>query len=369
MTHHPLPPGSTIGVLGNGQLGRMLAIAAARLGYRCHVFGPGADSPAEQVATAATVADYDDEAALDRFADAIDVVTLEFENVPHAAAARVAARVPARPSPDVLAIAQDRLSEKTFLNGIDQPVSVRTAMFAPATDEASFRAAVAEVGPNAIAKTTTSGYDGKGQVAVEPHTDLAEAWRSFAGRPVVVEGLVPFLCEVSVVIARGMDGASACFDTVENEHRDHILHRTVAPARIDGNLAVRAQMTAKAIADALDLVGLLAVEMFVTPNRLLLVNEIAPRPHNSGHWTIDSCATDQFEQTVRAVCGLPLGDPSRHHDAEMLNLLGDEVLGAYDALADPTAHVHLYGKAEPRPGRKMGHITRLRPLNATALPG
>lgn len=353
----PIPPGSTIGILGGGQLGRMLALAAAQLGYRAHVFVPDADSPTSQVAAAATVARYDDLDALTRFAAAVDVVTYEFENVPAATAEHLAALKPLHPSPRVLAIAQDRLAEKRFLNGIGVP----TAPFRPVSTPAELDAALVELGQPAVLKTVRLGYDGKGQAMIRADSDPATAFAVLRGTEGILEGFVDFRMEASVVVARAGTGETAPFVPVENRHVHHILDTTIAPADIPPALAEEAVETARRIARALDLVGLIGVEMFVTRDDRILVNELAPRPHNSGHWTMDACRTSQFEQHVRAVCGLPLGSPERHSDAVMKNLIGDEVDGWLEALADPTAKLHLYGKAEARPGRKMGHVNRLSP--------
>lgn len=355
-----LPPGSTIGIIGGGQLGRMTALAAARLGYRCHIFTPEDDSPAAQVSAAATVAAFDDAAALERFAERVQVVTFEFENVPSDSVRVLAGKVPVRPAWNALHIAQDRLREKRFFAGL----GIATAPWREVGGPDALAAAVGALGHPAVLKTVRLGYDGKGQVKIEADTDLADAWRRMGAGIGVLEGFIDFEREVSTIVARGADGATACFDTVENRHRHHILDVTLAPAPIPAALAAEAADIATRAAAALDLVGLLAVEMFVTRDGRLLVNEMAPRPHNSGHWTIDACITDQFEQFVRAVCGLPLGSPVRHSDAEMKNLVGDEVNRWAEILAEPGAKLHLYGKREPRPGRKMGHVTRLRPRSS-----
>ncbi len=350
-------PGGTIGILGGGQLGRMTALAAAALGYRCHIFCPEADGPAMQVAAAATVAAYDDGAALDAFAAAIDVATYEFENIPAAGVERLAAKVPVRPGVEPLYLAQNRVREKDFLNRAGAP----TAPYMAVGDAVELAAALDEIGRPAVLKSAAFGYDGKGQVMIDAASDAGEAWAEMGGGAGILEGFVDFAMEISVVLARGLDGAVAAYVPVENRHRNHILDVTVAPARIAPELAAEATAMASRIAAALDFVGLLAVEMFVTRDGALLVNEIAPRPHNSGHWTIDACATSQFEQFVRAVCGLPLGDPERHADAEMTNLLGDDIAAWPAILAEPGAKLHLYGKRAARPGRKMGHVTRLMP--------
>ena len=347
-----LSPGGVIGILGGGQLGRMTALAAARLGLRCRIYTPEENSPAAQVA-AATVADYGDARALARFADAIDIATFEFENVPDAALDLLGARRPVRPRPEALRVSQDRAAEKRFLNDLGIPTARWTEVRGP--DELAS-------GPMpGILKSARFGYDGKGQVPLDGTADPVGAWRAMGGDRGVVEERVDFALEVSAVIARDPAGNVAAYDVVENRHRRGILHETLAPAPIAPALAAEARAAARRIAEALDLIGLLAVEFFVTRDGRLLANEIAPRPHNSGHWTMDACATDQFEQFVRAIAGLPLGDPGRRCNARMTNLLGDD-FGAWPAiLAEPGARLHLYGKAEARPGRKMGHVTRLSP--------
>ena len=360
MSSAPLAPNGTIGIVGGGQLGRMTALAAARLGYRCHILSEEAESPAGLVSAAETVGSFTDEAVLSSFAAAIDVATFEFENVPAATAEFLAARVPLRPGPKSLAIAQDRLKEKTFINEI----GIGTAPFRAAHDRAALDAAVAALGRPSVLKTVRLGYDGKGQVKIEAATDLDAAWSAMGQGDGILEGFVDFEREISVIVARAVDGKMAAFDAVENRHVNHILDTTIAPAPISDDLAAKAQGIARHIAESLDLVGLLAVEMFVTRDGKVLVNEIAPRPHNSGHWTMDACVTSQFEQFVRAICGLPLGDPSRHSDAVMKNLIGDAVDEWPRILAEPGAKLHLYGKREARPGRKMGHVNRLHPLGS-----
>lgn len=357
-----LPPGSTIGILGGGQLGRMTALAAANLGYRTHIFVNEADSPAVQVAAAATIAPFGDAAALARFAAAIDVATCEFENVPAAALRRVAAKRPVLPRPEIIEIAQDRLREKNFLRSID----VATAEFRAVDDPDALDAALREIGPLAVLKTVRLGYDGKGQVMIgpdtgAPDTDAEEAWRRMGAAHGILEGFVDFACEISVVLARASDGALEAYPAVENRHVNHILHTTIAPARIAPEIAAEADRVARHIAEQLDLVGVLAVEMFVTKAGEIVVNELAPRPHNSGHWTIDACVTSQFEQLVRAICGLPLGSTEPHSDAVMTNLLGRDVENWRAVLDEPDAKLHIYGKKKIQPGRKMGHVTRLSP--------
>lgn len=360
----PLPPGATIGMLGGGQLGRMSALAAATLGYRTHVFCPDRDAPAMQVTPLHTQASYDDQEALAEFAAAVDVVTFEFENVPAATAAFLAERVPVRPSPEVLHICQNRLREKDFLRGIGVP----TTRFAEVSGIDSLTRVVRDIGRPCVLKTAEMGYDGKGQVLIRAQSDLAQAWQEMAGAAPrgqelqgIVEAFVDFRLEISVIVARGIDGTVQAYVPVENQHHNHILDQTIVPARISERAAVKAEAIARHTAEEIGLVGLLAIEMFVTAEDEILVNELAPRPHNSGHWTLDACITSQFEQHVRAIAGLPLGSTDRLADAVMKNLLGDEVERWRGILSDPSAKLHLYGKAEPRPGRKMGHFTRLIP--------
>lgn len=357
----PLPTGAVIGILGGGQLGRMTAMAAARLGYRSHVFCPEADAPATQVTSRATIAPYEDETALAAFAAAVDVVTIEFENIPLATAEFLAARVPFHPAPAILSICQNRLREKEFCRKIGVP----TTRYAAVTDAASLAAAVAELGRPCVLKTAEMGYDGKGQVAIIADTDLQTAWAEVAqaatGAGAILERYVDFRLEVSVIVARGTDGARQTYVPVENQHKNHILDQTIVPARAPAKALDKAEGIARHMAAEIGLVGLLAIEMFVTGDGEVLVNELAPRPHNSGHWTLDACVTSQFEQLVRAVAGLPLGATDRLADAMMKNLIGDDIGSAQSHLSDPRAKLHLYGKTEARPGRKMGHITRLNP--------
>lgn len=359
-----LPPNSTIGILGGGQLGRMSALAAARLGYRVHIFCPEPESPAAAVAAAHTIAEYEDHAALAGFARAVDVVTFEFENVSVAGLDALAAVTPVRPGPSILRLTQDRVTEKSFVNG----AGIATASWAPANDAAELAAACAHMGYPCVVKTCRMGYDGRGQMVVRGPDDAARAWERLGEAPLIVEEFVDFAMEVSVIVARGLDGAVSCFDAVENRHRNHILDLTLAPARIGADLAAAALSIARRLAAAMDLVGLLAVEMFVSREGELLVNEMAPRPHNSGHWTIDACPASQFELHIRAVAGLPLPSTHRHSDAVMKNLVGPAELALWPAaLSAPGLIPHLYGKAEAREGRKMGHVTHLFPRGA--LPG
>jgi 5-(carboxyamino)imidazole ribonucleotide synthase len=350
-----ISPGARIGIIGGGQLGRMTALAAARLGYRCHIFTPEDDSPAAQVTNRVTVAAYDDQGALERFGRAVDVVTIEFENLPVEPLSRLAGLVPVLPAPRVLAICQDRFREKEFLDRI----KVAIAPWRPVSDAQDLAAAQAALDGPIILKTARFGYDGKGQLGLARGDDPAAAWARFGGAPAVAEARIDFACEISVIVARGQDGSEAGYPPVENRHEHHILAQTIAPATLPAALAGEARALAARIARELQVVGLLAVEMFVTRDGRLLVNELAPRPHNSGHWTIDACAISQFELLVRAICGLPLGEPGRFADAVMDNLLGDAIAAWPDLVAEPGARVHLYGKREIRAGRKLGHVTRL----------
>jgi len=350
-----LEPGATIGILGSGQLGRMLALAAARLGFKCHVFAPNRDSPAFDVVHQTTCADYIDTPALERFAASVDVVTYEFENVPAEAAAFLAARVPVLPDPKVLATTQDRLAEKDFVAAL----GIGTAPYAAIATPADLSAAIERVGRPAVLKTRRFGYDGKGQAAIKNGTAPDAAWREVGGQPCTLEAFVPFAREVSVVAARAHDGTVQCFDVTENEHREHILKVSRVPAALSDAAAQEARRIAETIAHKFAYVGVLAVEMFVLRDGSLLVNEIAPRVHNSGHWTLDGASVSQFEQHIRAVAGWPLGTPIRHGRVEMINLIGSEVEDYRAWLKVAGAAVHLYGKAAVRPGRKMGHVTRV----------
>ena len=347
-----LAPGCTLGILGGGQLGRMLAMAAHRLGLHVHVFAQGADEPAAQVTNRTTVGAFDDLAAVDRFARAVDVVTLEFENVPAATVRALAERVPVRPGPAVLEIAQDRLLEKRFAHSL----GLATAPFAAYSGPADADVATALRFPVRL-KTRRLGYDGKGQVKVDDARDLADAWASLGQVPCLVETELAFRRELSVIAARRPAGDVATFPLAENRHRGGILHETQAPAAAPPALAAAAEELALRLAAGLDLEGLVAIELFETVGGSLLVNELAPRPHNSGHWTLDACTVDQFEQAVRAVCDWPLAPPHALTSARMVNLVGDEAERWSDWLAVPGARLHLYGKSEVRTGRKMGHVT------------
>lgn len=352
----PLATGSTIGILGGGQLGRMLAVAASRLGLRAHVYEPAANPPAADVAHRVTTASYDDAAALTAFAHSVDVVTYEFENIPTSALDLIEAIRPIRPNRRTLAISQDRVEEKGFLNAI----GLATAPWAAVNDAAGLESALGAIGAPAILKTTRLGYDGKGQARIMAPEDAAAALTAMNGAPAVLEGFVPFTMEISVIAARALDGQVAAFDPGENVHRDGILHTTTVPARLPPARRSDAVLIAARILNALDYVGVMGVELFVTPQGLL-VNEIAPRVHNSGHWTQNGCAVDQFEQHIRAVAGWPLGDGSRHSDVTMENLIGDDIDRVPALATEAGTAIHLYGKAEARAGRKMGHINRIRP--------
>ena len=353
-----LKPGDTIGILGGGQLGRMLSIAAARLGLKTHIFCP-APGPAFDVSIEQTIAPYEDEAALARFAAGVGVVTYEFENVPARTAEVLARLKPVRPDAAALAASQDRLVEKQFMASL----GIATAPFLAVDTGGSLARAVAQLGRPSILKTRRFGYDGKGQTQIREGTDLAVAFRSLGGVACILEGMVPFRKEVSVICARGLDGDFAAFDVCENEHEHHILHRTTAPAAVLPDTAEQAIAIARTIADALAYVGVLAVEFFVTleaGHETVRVNEIAPRVHNSGHWTEVGATTSQFEQHIRAIAGWPLGVTTRHGErVEMENLIGTEVLAWRTLLATEGLSLHLYGKGKPRSGRKMGHWTRV----------
>ena len=359
-----IDPGGMIGILGGGQLGRLLALAAAKLGYGTHVYCPEADCPASFVATRTTCAPYDDHQALDAFAASVNVATFEFENVPTETVERISKLAPVRPSWRALEIAQDRAKEKAFFADI----GAATAPWRPVHSLDDLMDALKAVDTPAILKTARLGYDGKGQILIEKPEDAESAWNQLtSGQDIgatttpfaVLEGFVKFTSEISVIAARGLDGQTQCFEPVENVHKNHVLHTTTAPANISSATAKTAMGIAERAAEALNLVGIVAVEMFVTSYGGVLVNEMAPRPHNSGHWTLDACQTDQFTQLIRAVCGLPLAEPLRHSNAVMTNLLGEDINNIDGYYADPACHVYVYGKSEARPGRKMGHVTRL----------
>jgi 5-(carboxyamino)imidazole ribonucleotide synthase len=357
-----LKPGDTIGILGGGQLGRMLAMAAARLGLRCQIFSPDPESPAFDVVLNATCAEYADVEALELFANDVDVITYEFENVPASAAMVLSSRRPVLPDRRILETTQDRLAEKDFV----KKLGIGTADYADVSNVAALREATARIGLPAVIKTRRFGYDGKGQAMIRQGDDLGRIWTELGTKSAILESFVPFEREISVIAARSAHGTVECFDVTENEHRDHILKISRAPAAIPEPLAEEARAIAGKIATALNYVGVLAVEMFVLAGGgvgpKVLVNEIAPRVHNSGHWTLDGASVSQFEQHIRAIAGWPLGKPVRHGAVTMTNLIGDEVNDYEQWLTVPGATVHLYGKGAPRPGRKMGHVTEVAPV-------
>jgi 5-(carboxyamino)imidazole ribonucleotide synthase len=352
-----LRPGSTIGILGGGQLGRMLAMAAARFSYRVVIFDPDSNAPASQVANAHKVSEYSDSGALRTFADHCDVVTYEFENVPVSAARTLEALKPVYPRSGALEVAQDRVSEKGFLNDI----GVQTAPYRAVDRLQELVDALAEFGGSGVLKTRRFGYDGKGQAVLKDASpgEVAAAFAALGGKALILEGFVPFVTEISVIAARGQDGRVEAYDPVRNVHRHGILWTSTVPAGLPSATEHRALEVTQQILVALDYVGVIGVEFFVLSDGSLLVNEIAPRVHNSGHWTEAACAISQFEQHIRAICGLPLGSPIRHSDCVMENLIGLDVELVDTLVQESNVLVHLYGKSEPRAGRKMGHFTRL----------
>lgn len=353
--NNPLPPLSTIGILGGGQLGRMLAMAAAEMGYHVHIYCPEKDCPASEVARFCTIGAYDDIEALENFAKNIDVVTYEFENIPAAPVTAIAKHVNIFPSPLILATSQHRVIEKQTINSM----GIATAPFIPISTLEELHEAAKTLGLPAVLKTASMGYDGKGQVMLHEEADLKKSWDILANNDLILEGFVNFSMEISVIVARDIKGNIECYCPVQNIHKHHILHETIAPAPICPQLMLNAENIAHKIAKELNLVGLLAIEMFITSDNKILVNEIAPRPHNSGHWTIDAAITSQFEQTIRAVCGLALGNPTHLCNAKMLNLIGDDVNDWQKYSVQKNAKLHLYGKIETKAGRKMGHVTFL----------
>jgi len=355
-----LQPGAVIGILGGGQLGRMLAMAAAQLGYHTHIYCPDDNNPAEQVTDRLSRKAYDDQEALAEFASQVDVITYEFENIPVETVEALVETTPVFPSSTVLKVSQDRLSEKDFLNDNGIP----TAPYLAVDSLDNLRQATDKLGIPAVLKTRRFGYDGKGQVVIKSADQLEQAFNDLGGKQLILEGFIPFTMEISVLVGRGQDGQIKTFVPVENQHKNHILDVSIAPANIQADIAEQATESAKKIVEALDYVGLLAVEYFVSADEpKLRVNEIAPRVHNSGHWTIEACPTSQFEQHIRAVSGLALGDTSLYGRAVMTNLIGDDILKYEELLRDAGANVHHYGKANARPGRKMGHVTRIYPLD------
>ncbi len=354
-----LPPGSTIGILGGGQLARMLALAAARLGLKCHVFAPEHDSPAFHVCAAHIVAQYTDHSALLEFAAEVDAITYEFENVPVEAVAFLEKLKPLRPGSKALSVAQDRLKEKSLA----RELGAMTAEFRSVTSLGELKQAANEIGLPAVLKTTRFGYDGKGQAKIMETSQIESAWAAMKNQPSILESFVNFEQEISVICARGTDGHFAAYEPTANIHRNHILHTSTVPAKIDQALGVEAIYVAQRMAEALDYVGVMGVEFFATAD-VLYVNEIAPRVHNSGHWTMDACVVSQFEQHIRAVAGWPLGSTYRHSDVVMTNLLGDESSNWQVLAAQPDVGLHLYGKRDPRQGRKMGHFNKISPRQA-----
>lgn len=350
----PLPIGSTIGILGGGQLGRMLSVAASRLGFKTHIFEPGANPPAGQVADRLTTAEYDDTAALEAFAASVDVITYEFENIPTTALDVLEQHRTIRPGRESLRISQDRLTEKDFLSGL----GLRVAPYEKVETVNDLKKAIELVGTPSILKTRRFGYDGKGQSRIMSDDQADQAFSDIQGAPSVLEGFVEFSHEVSVIAARSADGKVACFDPGENVHKDGILATTTVPARLTSAQRTDAVLLAANILNALDYVGVMGVEIFVT-HQGLIVNEVAPRVHNSGHWTQQGCSVDQFEQHIRAVVGWPLGDGTRYADVVMENLIGDDMDRVPEIAGERNASLHLYGKAEAKPGRKMGHVNRV----------
>jgi 5-(carboxyamino)imidazole ribonucleotide synthase len=358
MTQPPqFPPGATIGVMGGGQLGRMFAIAARQMGYHVHVFSPESNGPAAQLSDRVTMASYGNQQAVRRFAREVDLLTFEFENIPRVTIEWAEREQVVRPGGEILHIAQHRLREKEFLLGAGFPV----APFRHVASEADLTNALEAIGRPAILKGAAFGYDGKDQQPIRADDSAAEIWAARSDQECVLEGVIDFEKEISVIVARGPDGASAVFPVCENIHREHILDVTLAPARIAPHVAAAACELGRGVAESLELIGLLAVEMFLQSDDTLIINELAPRPHNSGHWTIEGCVTSQFEQHIRAVCGLSLGATELLRPSAMVNLLGDLWRDGEPnwaaALAEPNVHLHLYGKREPRPRRKMGHLT------------
>ncbi len=347
----------TLGILGGGQLGRMSAIAAAQLGFRVHIYAPERNSPAFDVAFAHTCAAYNDTAALEAFAHSCDVISYEFENIPVETVRTLKRYAPVYPDDRLLSIAQNRLAEKQFLNDL----GIETAPWAPVLTPSDIDTVLSQWDCNSlILKTTRFGYDGKGQLKHKATDNSSDSFKELGNVELIAEGIIDFDFEISVIIARDQFGSTACYPAVLNEHKNHILDKTIAPAPISAALQDTAQAAAKKVADEVGLIGVLALELFVTKDGRILANEIAPRTHNSGHWTMDACACSQFEQHVRTVMGLPVGDPTPHTSAVMINLIGNDVLKVPEYLKTPNACVHLYGKEEAKPGRKMGHVTILK---------
>jgi len=354
-------PQIKLGILGDGQLGRMSALAAARLGITVYVFGLDSGSPAAQITPHYLCAPYDDYDALRRFADLVDIITYEFENIPVETVRFLKSLKPVYPDENLLEVTQDRLKEKQFLNDI----GIATARWARIDQADQIPPIMKEwIAERAVLKTTRFGYDGKGQKMITVGDDMAAAFTKLSPKPLILEEFVSFSCELSVIVARDADGHMATYGPMLNDHAHHILSKTTVPAPVSETIAEEACATTQKLAEAVKLRGVLTLEMFLTHDNRLVANEIAPRTHNSGHWTIDACACSQFEQHVRTVCGLPVGDPARHSDVEMLNLIGDDIQKVPDYLLRPGTCVHLYGKNEARTGRKMGHVTVLKEKTA-----
>lgn len=350
-----IEPGATIGIIGGGQLGRMLAMAAKNLGYHTCVFTPEEAGPASQVADSDVIAAYDDEAALTRFAQQVDVVTFEFENVPHESLELLTSKVVVHPKPEVLKVCRNRLREKEMINA----QGIGTAPFTAVRNVDGLRAALEQIGVPSVLKTTELGYDGRGQVKIDLPDEAEAAWTSLNTNEAVLEGWVSFEREISIIIARNAQGEMATFEPAHNIHKEHILDKSIVPAGVSDETVAEAKAIAEKLAQALDIIGLLAVELFVTDDGLL-VNELAPRPHNSGHWTIEAAGTSQFEQHIRAICGKSLGNSRTLAPVEMVNLIGEGGLNLEPYEHDPNQFIHLYGKKDARPGRKMGHVTILK---------
>lgn len=353
-----LPPGSVVGILGGGQLGRMLALAAAELGFKCHIYSPPGDNPAFDVAAQHTAASYDDKQALREFAAIVDVVTFEFENIPDDCLSFLKQEKPVRPGVSVLSTTQDRIDEKQLARSL----GIAVPAFARIDTLQDLQSAIDKIGYPAVLKTRRFGYDGKGQTIVRDEGSLSESFKTIGEQPAILEAFVPFEKEISIIAARDLAGDFTVFDIPENNHENHILRTSHVPANVSTDIARQAVEIARKLADGMGYVGVFAVELFLVlenGKEHLMMNEIAPRVHNSGHWTSDACHVSQFEQHIRAITGLPLADPQRHSNAVMHNLLGDEALDISDLAAKPGMCIHLYGKQEARKGRKMGHATQL----------
>jgi len=353
------PHSITLGILGSGQLGRMSTLAAAELGIKVHIYSPDKNSPAEQVAARTFVASYTDKRKLRSFANSVDVVSYEFENVPVETAEYIKQLKPVYPDGKLLEIAQNRIKEKSYLNSI----GISTARWATVYSPEDLEREADKLGlKDYILKTTRFGYDGKGQTVYRTGDSSTKSFNKLKSDELILEEMIDFECEISIIIARDRYGKSAIYGPIENVHKNQILHTSTVPAKVDANVVGKAKRIARKLADELGLIGVLGLEMFVTKKGDILANEIAPRTHNSGHWTIDACAVSQFEQHVRTVCGLPVGDPNPHSDAVMTNLIGSDINKVTNFYNTKGACIHLYGKTETRAGRKMGHVTILKPL-------